>query len=124
MQLYDIFYKREVKIMDCDKLSLEIGLRIKQRRKELGISALEIAKKIGKNKTTVYRYESGDISTMPVDILKPLSEILQTTPAYLLGWEISNSELLDCVNKYILTVSEQREVISFIDYLMSKKEKQ
>lgn len=123
MQLYGIFYKREVNIMDCDKLSLEIGLRIKQRRKELGISAMDIAKKIGKNKTTVYRYESGDISTMPVDILKPLSEILQTTPAYLLGWEISNSELLDCVNKYILTTSEQREVISFIDYLMSKKEK-
>ena len=107
-----------------NKLSVEIGLRIKQRRKEIGVSAIDIAKKLGKNKTTIYRYESGDISTMPVDILKPLAEILQTTPAYLLGWDISNSELSDYVNKYILTTNEQKEVINFINFIVSKKEKQ
>lgn len=47
----------------------------------------QLAAKLGKNRTTVYRYENGDIENLPLDILNPLAEALDTTPAYLMGWE-------------------------------------
>lgn len=64
-----------------------IGRRIKERRKELGISADKLAAKIGKDRSTIFRYERGDIENLPLDILKPIAEALLTTPQYLMGWE-------------------------------------
>lgn len=63
------------------------GARIKARRKELGLSAEEIAKELSVSAATIYRYEKGDIEKLPGYILEPLSKILHTTPAYLMGWE-------------------------------------
>lgn len=60
---------------------------IKKRRKELGYNADYIAKELGVSRSTIFRYENGDIEKMPIDILEPLSRILHTTPAYLMGWE-------------------------------------
>lgn len=40
------------------------GDRIKQRRLELGLSVDEVATKLGKNRATVYRYESNDVEIM------------------------------------------------------------
>ena len=68
------------------ELIMETAKRIKQRREELGISAEELARRIGKAKTTIYRYELGYIEKMPTDVLKAISEVLRTTPAYLMGW--------------------------------------
>ena len=66
---------------------MNIGVRIKQRRKDLKISADELAHRLGKNRATVYRYENGDIENLPLDILEPIAKAHDTTPAYLMGWE-------------------------------------
>lgn len=66
---------------------MNIGQRIKSRRLELNMSVDELAAKIGKNRATVYRYESSEIEDLPTSILEPLSKALQTTPGYLMGWE-------------------------------------
>ena len=66
---------------------MNIGQRIKGRRKELKMSADELADKIGKDRSTIYRYEKGDIENLPLDILKPIASALSTTPQYLMGWE-------------------------------------
>ena len=68
---------------------MKIGDRIKQKRKELGLSVDEIAEKLGKNRATIYRYENEDIENLPVNILEPLAKALRTTPAYLMGWDES-----------------------------------
>ena len=65
----------------------------RERRNALGMTADELAKKIGVHITTIYRYESNDIEKMPVTILKPLAEALETTPSDLIGWEPSEAEL-------------------------------
>lgn len=69
---------------------MNIGQRIKQRRVELGLSVDDIAEKIGKNRATVYRYESSEIEDLPTSILEPLAKALSTSPAYLMGWETDN----------------------------------
>ena len=66
---------------------MTIGERIKQRRIELGLSVDEVAEKLGKNRATVYRYESNEIENLPVGTLEPLAKILETTPAQLIGWD-------------------------------------
>lgn len=66
---------------------MKIGQRINARRKELKISADELAKRLGKDRSTIYRYEKGDIENLPLDILEPIAKVLETTPAYLMGWE-------------------------------------
>lgn len=71
---------------------MNIGERIKSRRKELGLSVDYIAENLDKNRATIYRYESRDIENLPVTILEPLAKLLQTTPEYLMGWEESVTE--------------------------------
>ena len=66
---------------------MTIGDRIKRRRKELGLSADKLGEKIGKNRATIFRYESGDIENLPIDVLEPIASALHTTPQYLMGWE-------------------------------------
>lgn len=66
---------------------MTIGEIIKTRRNELGLSVDEVAKKIGKDRSTVYRYESNDITKLPATILEPLSKALNITPTVLMGYE-------------------------------------
>lgn len=65
---------------------MKVGDRIRAKRQDMGMSVDELAARLGKNRATVYRYEKGDIENMPVNVLEPLAEVLQTTPAYLMGW--------------------------------------
>lgn len=66
---------------------MTVGERIKQRRLELHMSVDEVAAKLGKNRATVYRYESNDIENLPTSVLIPLARVLETTPAELMGWQ-------------------------------------
>ena len=74
------------------------GRRIKKRRKELKLSVDQLADKLGKNRATVYRYESDEIENMPASVLNDLARVLKTTQAYLMGWE-DNSGYLTKLNK-------------------------
>ncbi|WP_289049203.1 helix-turn-helix domain-containing protein [uncultured Acidaminococcus sp.] len=88
-----------------------IGARIRECRKREGISAEELAKKLGKNKATVYRYENDDIKDLPITILEPLARALNTTPAYLLGWDKEKNNGLSS--------KEEREIESDLEDMMN-----
>lgn len=66
--------------------------RIKNRRKELGLTADQVAEALNVSRATVYRYESSDIEKLPTTIIEPLCKILKTTPAYIMGWEEEDKE--------------------------------
>lgn len=81
---------------------MKIGMRIKERRKELKMSADELAKRLGKDRSTIYRYENGDIENLPLDILEPIAEALETDPASLVGWKVeekSDEQVEESANK-------------------------
>lgn len=73
---------------------MTIGKQIRKRRKELKMSVDELARKIGKDRSTVYRYENGDISNMPIEMLPPMIEALETTPQELLSTIVTSNEWL------------------------------
>ena len=66
---------------------MNVGEIIKKRRKELGLSADDVASKLNVDRSTVYRYESQDIEKLPTTILEKLSVVLNVSPAILMGWE-------------------------------------
>lgn len=68
-----------------------IGGRIKLRRKQLKMSADILGDKLGKNRATIYRYESDDIENMPMSILSPLAAALGVTPSWLMGWDTTEA---------------------------------
>lgn len=72
---------------------MNIGERIKQRRKQLKLSVDDLAEKIGKNRATIYRYESNDIENAPIDIIDPLAKALNVEPSYLMGWGNQKEQL-------------------------------
>lgn len=71
-----------------------IGERIKNRRKLFGLSVDELAERIGKNRATIYRYESNEIENMSITILEPLANALHTTPAELCGWDVIPPDIM------------------------------
>lgn len=63
------------------------GQRIKERRKQLDMSADDVAAELGVSRSTIFRYENGQIEKVPANVLEKLAVILRTTPAYLMGWQ-------------------------------------
>ena len=60
---------------------------LKSRRLELNLTLEDVSKKLSVSKPTLQRYESGVISNVPSDKIEKLAEILEITPAILMGWE-------------------------------------
>jgi transcriptional regulator with XRE-family HTH domain len=100
-----------------DKMT--VGQRIKERRKELRMSADELGRRLGKDRSTVFRYENGFIEKLPLDILEPIAKALQTTPQYLMGWEEvkkNNNDIADIVVR-LRTDNEFFEIVKQLNSL-------
>lgn len=95
---------------------MSIGQRIKQKRKELHLSVDELAKRLGKNRATVYRYENGDIENLPIDVLEPIAKALNTTPAYLMGWE-NVQKNNDALADIVLRLRTDSDFLSVVEML-------
>ena len=63
------------------------GERIRTRRRELGLTLEAVAAAADTSKQTVQRYENGVIENIPDVRLEAIAKALNTTPAYLMGWE-------------------------------------
>ncbi len=70
---------------------MNIGEKIKNKRKELNLTMFEVAQKTGVSEATVSRWESGDIANMRRDKIVSLAGALQVSPAYLMDWEDDNT---------------------------------
>ena len=57
------------------------------RRKALNKTLDEVAQIVGVSKTTVQRWESGNIKNIKFDKIENLAKALETTPEYLMGVE-------------------------------------
>lgn len=69
---------------------MDISNIIKKRRKELGLTLLDIAKNLGVSESTVQRWETGNIKTIKYEHIISLSNMLQIEPAAMMGLSPSN----------------------------------
>ena len=93
---------------------MTIGEQIKSRRIKLNLSVEELAQKLGKNRATVYRYESDDIVNMPISILEPLAKVLETTPAELCGWHKTKELKVPVLRNYQAGMNPEN-IVGYMD---------
>ena len=98
-----------------------IGQRIKTMRKQQGLSIDELARRLNKNRTTIYRYENGDIENLPLGILDSLANALNTTPAYLMGWETSGQKWCDDIDPEYLNNEDREKIMEYANFLLSRR---
>lgn len=113
---------------------MTVGERIRDRRKQLGLSAEYIAERLDCSPATIYRYENGYIEKMPIDSILPIAKILMVSPAYLMGWEDESviQNAADCLSKNesklvetyrSVTEQGQQEMIAHADYIGERYKK-
>lgn len=62
-----------------------LGYRIKSAREDRDLSIDEVAREIGVNKSTISRYEHGEIERPKLPVINALANILCVNPAWLIG---------------------------------------
>lgn len=108
---------------------MKIGQRIKERRKALKISADELAARLGKDRSTIYRYENGEIENLPLDMLEPIASALDMEPKELMGWdqdkqEEKNKKNSDAMQDITLKMFEDEDFFNVVSFLEKLDEKQ
>lgn len=110
---------------------MSIGKQIRKRRIELNMSVEELAAKLGKDRSTIYRYENGHIESLPLVLLFPLADALQTTPQELLSEMIVSSnkwlseraeEWFSATGRYEFNEDEVRLFHTIAKYLMDNRD--
>lgn len=71
-------------------INKEIGKRIRDARKDLGITMGELGNLVGLHESTVQRYEVGKIKEIDINIIKSFAKALKVQPEYLLDWDVSD----------------------------------
>lgn len=66
---------------------MTVGDRIRERREDLGMSQIDLAKRIHVLKQTLYKYEMNIITNIPLENIEKIAEALNVSPSYLMGWQ-------------------------------------
>ena len=62
------------------------GKRIRSLRMQRGFRQEQLARIIGVSKQTMYKYEFDIVTNIPSDKIEALAEVLEVSPAYIMGW--------------------------------------
>lgn len=66
---------------------MTIGEKIKMAREAKGLTQEQLGALCGTTKQTIFKYEKGIITNIPLDRLEKMAEVLSITPMSLMGWE-------------------------------------
>ncbi len=69
---------------------MNIHKRLKEKRKECGMTLQEVATIVGVSRQTIQRYESGTIKNIPAENVEKLATVYNTTPQQLYNWNEPN----------------------------------
>lgn len=91
----------------------KLHLRIKEKRKEKNLTQSELGKLIGKTESSIRKYEKGTIN-IPMKVVDQIAAALETTSAYLLGYENLDKELKK-INKELKRIRLLEEELALLD---------
>ena len=109
--------------------SLLSANRIKECRTRNGYTQDALAERLGLQKSAIAKYENGRVSNIKRSTIEEMALLFHCSPAYLMGWEDSNSNSL---NQGILPLAqiyetdsfsetELDEIKAFIDFVKSRR---
>lgn len=96
---------------------MEVGERIRIRREQLNMTQSELAQKVGyTSRSSVAKVES-NANGMVQSKLTVFAEALQTTPAYLLGWDEETEKKNDAIADIILRLRSDSDFLEVVQSL-------
>jgi transcriptional regulator with XRE-family HTH domain len=113
-------------VMQDDAIRKELGLRIKQLRKDKGWTQKELANQVGCSSPQLNKYEAGQ-NTPPLDRLLQFATALNTTIDFLITGQVSdvapmsNTRLvqrLQLIDRF--NADEKETVIKLLDAMIAK----
>lgn len=87
---------------------MSTGERIKAQRRRIGMNADTLAERIGMSRSTIFRWEKGDIEKIDAHDLVKIAHVLNTSDAYLLGFIDDPDAMVSYKSESSGPVSEQR----------------
>lgn len=79
-------------------IAVKIGKRIYARRKEVGISQVDIAERLALNKSTIARYEKGTVKKIKLPVIQAIAQILDVNPDWLVLKTDKKGCYADCID--------------------------
>ena len=112
------------------------GKNIHEARKRAGLTLEELGKKVGVSKSTVRKYEIGEISNIPSDKIEKIAQATGTSEAFIMGWDnlkednaafhasiLKDRNLLEMITKYRkLSEQDQQLFNAMLDSMLKKKD--
>lgn len=86
---------------------MNVGDRMKSIRKQQGISADQLAESIGVSRSTIFRYEKGDIEKMPIEVVANVASSLHVSLIDLMG--ISNDSISEKITEIVSKLNPDRQ---------------
>jgi len=93
--------------------SVEVGMRIVQARKELGLTQEELAELAGVSQRSMQAYETGEV--IPYRKMREIAAVLETSPAWVLHGEDGS------VDTDVSSLQREVENLSKLVRAMSRK---
>lgn len=100
-----------------------IGERIKKLRLNNDLTLEELGNKIGVASQTINKYENGTITDIPLTKIKLLSEALNVTPLYIVGWEEERKQEETQEDKFVKLLID-KTLDGKIEWFIFEREKQ
>ncbi len=79
---------------------MTMGQRLYSLRKAKKMTQEDVAKRLDVAVQTIYKYEKGIVTNIPLDKLELLARVLDTTTTYITGWGNAESSIKDFSNLY------------------------
>lgn len=96
----------------------DMSNKIKELRKARGLTLEQVGQLVGVGKSTVRKWETGIIANMKRDKIAALAKALDTSPAYLMGWEEKEEQQKnDTIADVILKMRTDSEFMSAVETL-------
>ena len=74
---------------------MDMAKRIKERRLQMKYTQEELAEKLGLQKSAIAKYENGRVENIKRSVIAKMSEVLECSPSYLMGWDDNTNAELD-----------------------------
>lgn len=101
---------------------MNVGERMKTIRKQKGISADSLAAKIGVSRSTIFRYEKGDIEKVPIEVVAKVADALDIKPAVLMG--LKADTVVDKIHDTVVQLhpARQQKVYTYAEKQLNEQQ--
>ena len=103
---------------------MTVGERIKERRIELGLTQSDLAKRMGYSSRAAICTVEKNKEDLTTARIRKYAEALQTTPAYLMGWDAApsnDSEITHAMDLYELYTQAPPEIQAAVETLLKSQ---